>query len=191
MNRQTVVCIAPKRLRLVATVCASVAYLVLAVPLALNFVDVLARGQLRYLLLTPLLVALLVSIPSFVLWGTWALVRLLTNLPAVILTPHGIINHSIIYHVVLPWDDIESFVQFQPGTHAYKMSAILVLLRDQDRVCEAQQPLTRLLLRMFAAIRPTNISTRATKGSREAVWRELQRYVQMTPSGDRIQFVTI
>jgi hypothetical protein len=70
------------------------------------------------------------------------------------------------------------------------MSAILVLLRDQDRVCEAQQPLTRLLfLRMLAAIRPTNISTRATNGSREAVWRELQRYVQMTPSGDRIQFV--
>jgi hypothetical protein len=107
------------------------------------------------------------------------------------LTPHGIINHSIIYHVVLPWDDIESFVQFQPGTHAYKMSTILVLLRDQDRVCEAQQPLTRLFIRVCAAIRPTNIGTRATKGSREAVWRELQRYVRMTPSGDRIQFVTI
>jgi hypothetical protein len=112
------VCIAPKRLRLIASVCASVAYLVLAVPLALNLVDVLARRQLRYLLLTPLLLALLVTIPSCVLWGTWALVRLLTNLPAVILTPHSIINHSIIYRVVLPWDPIESFVQFQPSTHA-------------------------------------------------------------------------
>ena len=191
MNGQADVRIPPKRLRLVAAVCASVAYLVWAGPLAVNIVAVLARGQLQYLLLTPLLVALIVTIPYFVLWGVWALVRLVTNLPAVILTPHGIINHSIVYHVVLPWEEIESFTQFQLDTHGFKMNDILVLLHDRDRVCTAQQPLTRVLLRVFASIRPTNISTGATKGTREAIWRELQRYALTIPSGDRIQFRSV
>lgn len=191
MNGQAVVRIPPKRLRLLAPVCASVVWLAVAGPLSVNIVNALAHGELQALILIPLLIALIVTIPYFALWGAWALLRLVTNLPAVLLTPQGIVNHSIVYHVVLPWEEIESFAQFQPGTNGFKMDTILIHVRDRDRVCAAQQPPTRVLLRVFSAIRPTNISTRATKGTREAVWRELQRYVHTTPSGDRIKFVTI
>lgn len=191
MNEQAEVRIPPKRVRLLAPVCASVVWLAIAGPLAANIVRALAHGELQALILIPLLIALIVTIPFFALWGAWAFMRLVTNLPAVLLTPQGIINHSIVYHVVLPWEEIESFTQFQPGTNGFKMNTILVLLRDRDRVCAAQQPPTRVLLCVFSAIRPTNISTGATKATPEAVWRELQRYAQTTPSGDRIKFVTI
>ena len=39
-----------------------------------------------------------------------------SNLPVVILTPEGIVNHSIIYHVVVPWNEIEAFTRIVPET---------------------------------------------------------------------------
>jgi hypothetical protein len=180
-----------KRLHLVKAMCISAACIVLALPLCAYIVRTLARGQLQYLILSPLLIAGVVTMVFCLLWGGWALMRLVTNLPAVILTPESLINHSIVYHVVMPWEEIESFTRFQPDTNGKSENFFIVHLRDRDRVCAAQQPLTRVLLRVFKAVRPTNISTEATRGSPEAVWRELQRYAHTTPSSDRIKFVTI
>jgi MFS family permease len=138
-----------------------------------------------------------VILPFVALFALWAFVRLVLNLPAVILTPTGIINHSIVYHVVVPWSQIEQLVRLTPGRARQwpprfgRMNCILVVNRDDEQLKTMQQPFTRMLLCVFSRMRPYNISTAVTSGTQDAVWARLQRYVHETAAAAHITFDTL
>jgi hypothetical protein len=192
MGGQPMVRIPPRRSRLFGILLGSVLGVIVALLTALGTGSAIIHGPFlpQDFILVLLLVAAIVIIPYLAVFALWALVRLMLNLPAVVLTPSGIINHSIVFHVVLPWDQIDSFTRFKPGTPAYKVNAILVVFKDDRQVYAMQQPLTRLLLRVFAVMVPTNISTAMTAPTREKVWTELQRYVRAKVPDDHITFTT-
>ena len=159
--------------------------------------------QMAYLSLV--MICCIISLPYLALFTLWAFVRLVFNLPAVTLTPEGIINHSIVYHVVIPWreiDVLERDLAIAPPTSSRSPrrrrrqgklidSDILVLGHDQRRLYEQQQPLTRALLWLFKPLRPININTDVIAWSREEVWAQLERYVRETLGNTTITLSTL
>lgn len=205
MSRRGEVRIPPQRLHLLGVFCVSL-LIVLCFSLFLRFGLFPSLEQHQSFFETSIsaivLICDIVTIPLFALFALWALVRLVFNLPALILTPEGIVNHSIIYHVVLPWREIDQLVRDltpAPPSTSFKTrqqwkrigATILVLEHDQRRLYEQQQPLTRALLWAFNVMRPTNIYTGYLALSQEEVWRQLQRYAHETVGATQIKFVTI
>jgi hypothetical protein len=199
MTRQDEVYIPPKRLRLLGIFCGSllvllVFFIELRVILA-SFGQQPSFFQTAFLALVML--CCIISIPYFVLFAIWALARLVFNLPAVILTPEGIVNHSIVYHVVIPWREIDQFVRVVPQLPPRPLlkqglsTGILVDEQDVQRLYAQQQPVTKALLRLFSVLRPVNINTDVTEATPEEVWAQLERYVHETLCNTRIEFVSL
>jgi hypothetical protein len=207
MSRRGEVRIPPKRLHLLGVFCVSLLTVVcFSVFLRFGLLPSLEQHQSFFEASITALVLIcdIVAIPLFALFALWALARLVFNLPALILTPEGIVNHSIIYHVVLPWREIDQLVRdLTPAPPSTSFSTrqqwkrigatILVLAHDQRRLYAQQQPLTRALLWAFTVMRPgpTNIYTGYLALSQEEVWRQLQRYAHETVGATQIKFVTI
>jgi hypothetical protein len=193
MERRQVVRIPPKRLRLLGIFCGCTAggFLTLLEVIGVSRAIAQVHANVHDLLLAPILLLLLacgaITTISLAVFALWALVRLVLFLPALILTPRGIINHSIVYHVVLPWDEIESFSRLQRHT----MTDFVVLFKDDGHVNALQQPFTRLLLWVFISLVPTNISTKTVAGTPDALWERLRRYVHDEVPDQHIQFTTI
>lgn len=202
MSRRGEVRIPPKRLHLLGVFCGSLLLVLLLIPFVL-FGLLPSLGQdpsIIQVVFTALVVLCCIITTLFMaLSALWALVRLVFNLPALILTPDGIVNHSIIYHVVLPWREIDEFVRYLPTAapsaprdtrRRYKQlgATILVLEHDQRRLCQQQQPLTRALLWAFSSLIPTNINTEYMAWSRDEVWTELERYARETVGATQIKF---
>jgi hypothetical protein len=66
-----------------------------------------------------------------------------------------------------------------------------VLFKDKRRVVAMQRPFTRLLLWVFDSIKPTNISTKTTAGTPDALWERLRRYAHAVAPGKHVQFDAI
>lgn len=197
MEQRDEVRIPPKRVRLVGFLCGSLLYLLLVYPMVRILLDAIGGSQYVFLAIFPIigLFGILVAIPYFVLVAVWAFARLILNLPALILTPAGVVNHSVVYNVFVPWGEIEQLICDVPRPSRYRRGMtgnnILVLEKDERRLYEMQQPVTQLLLRLFTAWRPVNISTAMTAGTQAEVWAQLQRYVRKTLRNTRIQFETL
>ena len=203
MYQQDTVLIPPKRLRLLGIFCGSLLYLPFAYLVSRVMLAATEQGQSFLVQAFAILVviACIVSVPFFILFAVWAFVRLVFNLPALILTPAGVVNHSVVYHVVIPWSEIEQFVRFLPPSTPpstprrlrtpWRLSDIIVDQHDAQRLYAQQRPVTKALLRLFSALRPVNINTDVTAGTPEAVWTQLERYVRETLSDTRIKFVTV
>ena len=189
--------IPPKRLRLVGILSGSILYLLAVYPMIRLLLASIGSAQIPLLVIIPFfgLFGIVVAIPYFIFVAVWAFARLVFGLPALILTPTGIINHSIVYHVVVPWDEIERFICVAPRPSRYHRGMtgndILVCEKDERRLYEMQQPLTRALLRLFRAWRPVNINTAMTAGTQADVWEQLQRYARKTLPGSQITFDTL
>ncbi|HEU4781922.1 MAG TPA: hypothetical protein VFS83_01145 [Ktedonobacterales bacterium] len=197
MERQNEVRIPPKRVRLVGFFCGAVLYLLLVYPMLRIMLDAIGGSQYAILAIVPMIgmFGIIVAIPYFILVAVWAFARLALNLPALILTPTGIVNHSIVYHVVVPWSEIEQLICVVPEPSRYRRGMtgnyIIVLEKDEQRLHAMQQPLTRMLLRLFSKSCPTNISTAMTMGTQAEVWAQLQRYVRKTLPHSPIEFSTL
>ncbi len=192
MDGQSTVRIAPKRLRLFGIFSGSIAVLFLAVPMVIGITHAIALGPGLYLVfLVLLLISGVVTVLSFLVFALWALARLVLNLPAVVLTPTGIVNHSIVYHVLVPWDEVDQFTRMRFGKGRDSVNMILVHEKDEHRLYAMQQPLTKLLMRVFHSLRPPNINTRMTAGTQEQVWEQLQRYVRKHVPDRHITFDSI
>lgn len=197
MERRDEVRIPPKRLRLVGILSGSLLYLLAVYPMIRLLLAIIGSAQSPLLAIVPIvgLFGIIVAIPYFTLVAVWAFARLVFNMPAIILTPIGIINHSIVYHVVVPWDEIDQFICAVPRPSRYRRGMtgndILVLEKDEQRLYAMQQPLTRVLLRLFSAWCPVNISTAMTAGTQQEVWAQLQRYVRKTLRNTQITFDTL
>jgi hypothetical protein len=197
MERQNEVRIPPKRVRLVGFFCGSVLYLLLVYPMLRIMLDAIGGSQYAILAIVPIIgmFGIIVAIPYFVLIAIWAFARLVYKLPALILTPTGIVNHSIVYHVVVPWGEIEQFTCVVPRPSRYRRGMtgnyITVHEKDERRLYEMQRPLTRVLLRLFSKSCPTNISTAMTMGTQAEVWVQLRRYVRETLPDSQIEFSTL
>jgi hypothetical protein len=144
----------------------------------------------------------IISLPYLALIALWAFVRLVFNLPGVILTPEGIINHSTVYHVVIPWREIDQLVRNvalgppssslgKRGQRKLLDADIIVLEHDKRRLHEQQQPLTRALLWLCKSLAPINIDTKFLAWSQKEVWTQLERYVRETVGNTSIKFITI
>lgn len=202
MQQQDEVRIPPKRNRLLGAFLVSIfylpiAYVVLRVVLAAAEQDQ-SFVQTAFAIL--LVIAAIVSVPYFVLMAIWMLARLVFNLPALILTPEGIVNHSYIYHIVIPWREIDQFTRFVPvelpsvsrGLRRQgRLPDITVLEHDTQRLYSQQQPLTRALLRLFRAVHPVNINTDIIAETPEEVWVQLERYAHKVLGDTHIKFVTV
>lgn len=197
MERQNEVRIPPKRLRLVVFLGGSVLYLLVVYPVLRIMLDAIGGSQYAILATVPIIgmFGLIVAIPYFGLVAIWAFARLALNVPALILTPAGIVNHSIIYHVVVPWSEIEQLICVVPEPSQYRRGMtgdyIIVLEKDEQRLYAMQQPLTRVLLRLFSKSCPVNISTAMTAGTQAEVWGQLQHYVRRTLPESQIEFSTL
>ncbi len=197
MERRDEVRIFPNRLRLIGFLCGALLYLLATYPMVRILLDLIVGGQSPLLAIVPMvgLFGVVIAIPFFILVAVWAFARLVFNVPAVILTPTGIINHSIVYHVVVPWDEVKQFICAVPRRSRYHRGMtgndILILEKDERRLYAMQQPLTRALLRIFKAWCPVNISTAMTAESQEEVWAQLQRYVRKTLPNTQIKFGTL
>lgn len=194
MEQRDEVRIPPKRLRLIGIFCGSLIYFPIAYLVVVNLLDAIRHEQNLILNLFPILVILaaVVLTPFFVLCAAWAFARLVFKVPAIIMTPVGIVNHSIIYHVFVPWDEIDAFVRDIPRPSQSRRSKsnddILVLAKDDRRLYEMQQPVTKALLHLFSVLRPVNISTAMTAGTQAEVWAQLQRYVRKALPNSQIKF---
>ncbi len=144
----------------------------------------------------------IITILYLALFALWAFVRLVFNLPALILTLEGIINHSIVYHVVIPWREIDEFIRTlnKPSPSSPRKFGsrgelaepdILVIEHDQRRLYEQQQPLTRALLWFFNVLRPLNIKTDAMAETPEEVRTQLERCVRETVGDTSVTFTTL
>lgn len=104
MEQQHEVRIPPKRLRLMGIFCGSLIYFPIAYLVGVNLLEAMSHEHNVALKLFPLVVILaaVVAAPAFVLFAVWAFARLVFNVPAIIMTPAGIVNHSVIYHVFVP-----------------------------------------------------------------------------------------
>lgn len=125
----------------------------------------------------------------FGLAALWTLVRLL--IPALILTRGGLINHTVTYHVAIPWDEIEEFTWVSLGDGKEAVNSISVHVRNELRISALQGPLTRLLMHLYRSLIPTNIEMKMISGTPEAVWAQLQAYVHRTIPDQEIKFSTL
>jgi hypothetical protein len=197
MEQRDEVRIPPKRVRLIAILCGSLLYLLGAYPMIRLLLAIVGSTQNPLLAIVPIfgLFGIIVAIPYFVLVAVWAFARLAFNLPALILTPAGIVNHSIVYHVVVPWSEIEQLIDVVPeplrDRRGMAGNYIIVLAKDEQRLHAMQQPLTQVLLHLFSKSCPVNISTAMTAGTQEDVWVQLQRYVRKTLPHSPIKFETL
>ncbi len=205
MTRQEEVRIPPKRLHLLGIFLGCI----LALPITFGMLRaVLAAAEQQQSFIPTavavvLVICAIVTVPYLVLFAIWAFVRLVFNLPALILTREGIVNHSCVYHVVIPWREIDQFVRdltIAPASSSSRWmrgqgklvdTTILVLGHDQRRLYEQQQPLTRALLWLFNVLRPININTDVIAWSQDELWAQLERYVRETLGNTSIKFVTL
>jgi hypothetical protein len=184
MKRSGAVRLPPKRLPLVGIFCGYSFSLFLIYLMLGNFISSFEQVQflIEKVVLFVVIVAIRVTIPYMLLFAIWAFARLVFNLPAVILTPAGLVNHSIIYQIVVPWNEIEAITRFVPKTsqasrHWWRMldddDDILVIPKDKQRLHAMQQPVTKALLRLFNSLHPEHISMAMTAGTQDMVWAQL------------------
>jgi hypothetical protein len=186
--------IPPRRLRLVWIFLGSAVFAAIECGLAIGIVADLLHGreQSPFISLTEffLLVLCIIVTPYMVLFALWALAR--QFLPALKLTPHGLVNNTIVYHVVIPWNEIEEFTCIPSHGKRSALPHIILLTKDKRRLSAMQQPLSRLLVLLFRLLVPTNnINCHVTAGPPEIVWERLQAYVQRTLPDLRIKFTSL
>jgi hypothetical protein len=181
--------IPPRRLRLLAIFLVYTVSAVLGGGATAGLLSALLHRQTLWL--TPLFLIFLVGTLAAAGMAVWALVYLALNLPALQLTPTALINHSVIWHVVVPWQEIEEFTYFPSSANPKQVKSIIVSVKDQRRLDEHQWLLTRVLCRLFTYMRPLAINTAMTSHAPEQVVAQLERYVRATFGVVPIKFTAI
>jgi hypothetical protein len=154
-----------------------------------GILNTLLHGQSLWL--TPLFLIFLVGNIAVAGMAVWALVYLALNLPAVHLTPGALINYGVVWHVVLPWEEIEEFTYFVSTGNSKKVDSIIVFVKDKRRIYEQHWPLTRVLCRLFEYMRPLTINTEMTPESPEALAAQIEWYVRGVVGNTHIKFTAI
>lgn len=110
----------------------------------------------------------------FGLFALQYLLGMLSRRPAVLLTPEGIVNHSLFGGTRIEWHDIAAIVPYTEDRQQY----VGVIPRDPDDFIARQSLWRRFWLRLYGhlAQAPFNIWTSALSVTPDEFWRQLMRY---------------
>ena len=189
MAHQHDVRIPPRRVRLLGLLLAYAVFAVLTSVATAGVLSSLLHGQSLWLI--PLLLMFLVGTLAMAGMAAWVLGFLAFNLPAIHLTPTALINYSVIWHVVVPWQEIEEVTYFISDANPKKVDLVIVSVRDKPRLYAQQWLLISVLCRLFDYMRPLTINTAMTSRTPEQVAAQLERYVHDTVGTSHIRFTAI